>query len=307
MAKYMSEARRKKNRRRKILMFLSMAVFVAVVSTGMVKIFEHFSADRRSALPEGYTLQHPNTNITKQFDDWDSYTGEVQQTINLVDDYMPEMKMVQVTENRKVDLSYFNDAIFVGDSLADGFRVYASGLGLGDTGAKYITRKSLSPKTFLQPGVKIDVGGGPIDPWATIEQINPKKVYVTLGTNALMAMDPETLIESYYQFIAMMKEKAPNALIYVTTITPVAAFKSFSEPRLAFDRIWQSNRLIAKMCYDEGLAMINLYDVLKDSSGYLREEISYSDGIHLTPEGYGDWLEYLTTHTVYAPNSPYIE
>ena len=60
------------------------------------------------------------------------------------------------------------------------------------------------------------------------------------------------------------------------------------------------------MCVEENLALINLYDVLKSSSGYLREDIAASDGIHLSPSGYREWLDYLITHTVYNPNNKYV-
>lgn len=283
-------------------MYSFMALFVFSVAFLIVQSVEHFIIPKEPRQTD--LLQKPNKNITKQSESWNGFDDEVQKTINL-DYYLPELAMVQVAENGRVPINYFDDAIFVGDSLADGFKVYAGNLNLAETGAIYITKPSLSPKSFLQPGVQIDVGAGPIDPWATIQQRNPKKVYVTLGTNALMAMSPEELIDSYYPFIKKLKENAPQAIIYVTTITPVAAFKSSKEPRLSYERIYQSNKLIAKMCRDEGLSLINLYDVLKSDSGYLREDISYSDGIHLTPEGYGEWFNYLTTHTVYDPNVAY--
>lgn len=310
MAKFKNENEKikykKQQKQRKILMYTCMILFVVVVSFGIVQIVERFIMPHKNGFSGD--VQTANTNITKQAESWRDFEGEVQKTIN-TNDYLPEISMVQVAENGKVPMSYFDDAIFVGDSLADGFRVYSSASSLGglsSTGALYITKPGLSPKTFLQPGVMIDVGGGPIDPWATIQQRDPKKVYITLGTNALMAMEPQELIDNYYKFIQKMKENAPNATIYVTTITPVAAHIISAKPQLSFERIYQSNQLIAKMCRDEDLALINLYDVLKSPSGYLREEISYSDGIHLTPAGYGEWLNYLTTHTVYNPNVAYI-
>ena len=60
------------------------------------------------------------------------------------------------------------------------------------------------------------------------------------------------------------------------------------------------------MCRNKGLGLINLYDVLKDDSGYLRSEIARADGYHLTPTGYQQWLDYLITHTMYAPWNPYL-
>ncbi len=307
MARYVSpESRAKKKKqqkRRRLAMYLVMAVFVLAAAFGIVKIAERFI---RSPGDEGdKMMQHTNTDVTMQRESYNNFEGTVQPTINL-EPATPEMTMIQVPENDKVDISYFSDAVFMGDSLADGFRVYAGPLGLSDTGAHYLTAKSLSPRSFTQPGAMINFGTGPIDPWAVLEQVNPKKVYVTLGTNALVSMEPQDFIDSYYVMIDMIKQKAPNAVIYVTTITPTAATIQAARPNLSIARIYAANQLIARMCNEKGLGLINLYDVFKSASGYLREDVAYSDGIHLTPAGYGEWLDYLISHTIYNPSNPYI-
>ena len=314
MARYISpEARakrRKQQRARRMAMYATMAIFVLVVSFGIVKVIEFFTADKSTNPPllRGDGIQQPNTDIEKQGDDWDTFTGPVQQTINL-GVVEPDLTMIQVPENGRVDASYFSDAVFMGDSLADGFRVYSGSLPMGSGGATYITAKSISPRTFLQPNVQINVeGSGPIDPWAAIDQIQPGKIYVTLGTNALNAVgnEPEGIIEDYYRLVDKLREYVPDATIYITTVTPVAAFAEKDHPGLVFARIYRMNQLIAKMCNEKGLGLINLYDVLKSDSGYLKEDIAYSDGIHLTPTGYQMWADYLVTHTIYNTNSPYI-
>lgn len=290
-----------------MLMYSCIAVFVLACSFTIIKVVEMLagSAPQVSNIFGGQPIQTANTDVTKQANKWSRFEGEVEKTIN-TGDFIPEISMVQVMENGKVDVSYFDDAIFLGDSLADGFRVYSRSLDLSNSSAKYLTQKSTSPRTFLQPGVHVDAGAGPVDVWAVIEQVQPGKMYITLGTNALMAMSPEDFIASYYQLIDKIRGTSPNTQIYVTTITPVAAWKSRSEARLSFDRIYRSNQLIAKMCVEKNLALINLYDVLKSSSGYLREEIAAGDGIHLSPSGYREWLEYLTTHAVYNPSNKYV-
>ena len=313
MAKYKTPEEklryRKQQKRRKMLMYICIAAFVCVCSFSIVKVVEKLSGVkpqlRISNTLSKQTLQTANTDITKQASRWYNFDGEVEKTIN-TEDFIPELSMVQVMENGRVDVSYFDDAIFLGDSLADGFKVYNRSLELKDSSAKYLTQKSTSPRTFLQPGVHVDAGAGPVDVWATIGMVQPGKMYITLGTNALMSMSPEDFIASYYQLIDKIRETTPDTQIYVTTITPVAAWKSQKEPRLSFDRIYRSNQLIAKMCVEKDLALINLYDVLKSSSGYLREDIAAGDGIHLSPSGYREWLDYLFTHAVYNPNNKYV-
>ena len=302
MAKKSSAKRRKKRLRRLALM----AGFVLVTAWGMVQAVEWYAAKETAAEPtEKPPLQQPNTDITKNFESWADYVPTGEKTINFYEE-TPEINMIQVQESHPVDVSYFDDAIFLGDSLADGFRVYNTRLTLKDSSALYLTQKSTSPRTFLQPGVMIDAGEGPVKVWDVIGQRQPGKMYITLGTNALMAMSPEDLVESYGQLIDKIRETSPHTMIYVTTITPTTQSKAYAEPRLSFDRIYQSNLLLAKMCRDKGLGLINLYEVLKNKAGYLREDIAARDGYHLSPSGYQEWLDYLICHTSYNPANPYL-
>jgi len=313
VAKYTPEElnRRKRRRKRKKMLRLAvMGFFVIAMAFGMVKLVEGMivpnePVEETSREHTTVPVQQPNTNISKQMDKWEGYTGEVAQTINL-ENTVPEIDMVRVPESDPVAISYFNDVIFLGDSLADGFKVYNKSLSLNDSTAVYLTQKSTSPRTFLQPGVKIDAGEGLVDVWPVIEQRQPGKMYITLGTNALMGMTPQDFMASYEQLIDKIRRATPNTVIYVTTITPTTYRTSIQKPQLSFDRIYEANQLIAQMCRNKGLGLINLYDVLKDDSGYLRCEIARGDGYHLTPTGYQQWLDYLITHTLYSPANPYM-
>ncbi|MEG2191803.1 MAG: GDSL-type esterase/lipase family protein [Oscillospiraceae bacterium] len=303
MAKYVASdaksKRKKQQNSRKILMYSCMAIFVLVASLGIVKVVEFFGSQGEKTMSSYKGTQKPNTDVVFN-GKWSEVTGPVEKTINL-SMLTPEPGMMQVAENGKVDLSYFDNAVFIGDSLADGFRVYKETTGL--TNSTFLTAKSTNPRSFTQGGY-ITINGEAIHAFTAIEQLNPGKVYVTLGTNALMAMEPAEFMETYYEFIHMLKQKAPNALIYVTSIPPTTAEKSAKEPRLDIFRIFETNRLIAKMCNEEGISYVNLYEVLKSGSGYLREEIAAKDGIHLTPSGYAEWANYLIGHTVYNQISP---
>ena len=308
MAKYIDNETRAKRRKvrkaRQMAMYGCMAAFVLTISFVVVQVIEHFTS--KNDTPPLLD----NSAVTQPVDEgqaakgWDGLVGPLPagEDMALVS---PGLETIQVTENGRVDLSYFDDAVFVGDSLADGFREYKTATGL--TKSTFLTAKSTTPRSFTQGGyIKIAGQEEPVHAFTAIEQLNPKKVYVTLGTNALMAMEPAEFIQTYYDFIDILKQKAPNAVIYITSIPPTTATRSTDEPRLEINRIYETNRLIAKMCSEKGLAFINLYDILKSDSGYLKEDIAYNDGTHLTPTGYKMWAEYLISHTVYDPSSPYI-
>ncbi len=307
MAKYISEnsraKRRKQQKARRMAMYSTIAIFILVISFVIVKVIEIFKNDEKD-IP---LLDNSGTeNIT----DDNIVTNDIVIGPNITDIELekvrPDINILRTTSNGRVELNYFNDAIFLGDSLADGFKVYGAWMNLKNTTATYLTQQGTTPRTFLQPGVMVDAGEGPVDVWATISQKQPGKIYITLGTNALMGMDPEEFIDGYYKLIDKIKDTSPNTIIYVTTITPTTEKKATQEPRLSYDRIYQSNQLIAKMCNEKGLMLINLYDVMKNDKGYLNEDIAASDGYHLTKTGYSMWFDYLITHTKYSPNSPYI-
>ncbi|MBQ3008429.1 MAG: hypothetical protein IJD80_02465 [Oscillospiraceae bacterium] len=306
MARYVASEekyrRRKRRKAQRTAAVCAAVMGVLVVSFGIVKVIELFSHDEEEIpLLDNSRHQTEETKTDKAGFEMGPYMKDLDKKVK-----SPDIDVLAVTENGRVDISYFDDAMFLGDSLADGFKVYTTSLDLKNSTAVYLTQKSTTPRTFLQPGAQVDAGAGLIDVWATIEQRQPGKMYITLGTNALMGMEPEAFVESYGQLIDKIRDYTPDTLIYVTTITPTTYKTATTKTQLSFERIYTANNLLAKMCNEKGCALINLYDVLKNSSGYLREEISAYDGIHLTPTGYRQWLDYLVTHTVYDEDSPYI-
>ena len=117
---------RKQQKRRKMLMYSCMAAFVLVCSFIIVQVVEFMAGGITKVVASGdNNIQQPNTSVTKQAKNWYGFEGEVTQTIN-TEEALPELSMVQVMENGRVDISYFDDALFLGDSLADGFKVYNS-------------------------------------------------------------------------------------------------------------------------------------------------------------------------------------
>ena len=310
MAKYVDQQARNRARKRKqkkarrMAMYSCIVLFVLVVSFVITQVIQFFTReeDHHPLLDNPGNTQ---TELTDTPSPVDYAVGPHISDLSLPL-VQPDISHTQATANGRVDVGYFDDAIFMGDSLADGFKDYAAWMSLKGRGTLYLTQRSMTPRSFMQPGAMVDAGdAGVVDVWATIADRQPGKMYITLGTNALMAMDPAEFIESYYQLVAKIRQTSPDTTIYITTIPPTSSAYAAKEERLSKERIQQANDLIAKMCREENLALINLYDVVMGADGYLNEEIN-SDGIHMTPEGYKMWLNYLIEHTVYSPDSPYI-
>ena len=211
-----------------------------------------------------------------------------------------QIKDLWTKENDPVDIMWFKDATFVGDSVAEGLRIYTTiANSVGDI-ASFVSAKNLSPA---------DIVSGTIDSFEhlaeqsgteAIDATNPEKIYITLGTNALVEMPGKEFLKEYNELLETLKEKFPQAQIYVCSVPPVT--KGFAESRdlAAFkpENLELINEQLAHMANDNGAYYLNLHEVLADEDGNLKDEYAYSDGMHLKPDVYTKWIEYLMTHTV---------
>ncbi|MBR2028488.1 MAG: hypothetical protein IKA10_05845 [Oscillospiraceae bacterium] len=314
MAKYLSpEARKKRTRRRrarKLAMYASLAVFVLVLSYGIVALIEAFSPGEeppQELLPTATpTDMKPNTDVQNE-GEWYTRVGPVKQTINDFDVISPDHRMFQLPENGSVDLSYFEDAVFVGDSLTEGLREYASIENSIANIATFISAKNQTPKSFLEGVIVFPDNYRPTQNGVeAIVSENPGKLYITLGTNALTFMNREQLIYYYDQLLTTLQEQLPDTTFYICSITPTTVAEASRRPVFIYDAIYAANNEIAMMASLKGMHYINLHEVLAGDDGYLKPEYAYSDGIHLKPETYTIWIQYLMSHTVHNPENPYI-
>ena len=317
MAKYLSpEARKKRTRRRRIrrtAMFACLAAFVLVVSWGIVSLIEAFSPGEDSPQdliispsPAPLTDLQPNTSLESE-GVWTERVGPVQQTINDFDVVAPDHRMLQLPENGSVDLSYFEDACFVGDSLTDGLRIYHSIENSVSNIATFVCNKNLTPKSFIEGVIPFDWDRKTQNGIEAIVEEDPEILYITLGTNAMTFMTDEQFLYYYDQMLTQLQEQLPDSLFYVCSLTPTTQAAAARRPIFSYDRLYNVNNQVAKMASEKGMHYINLHEVLAGDDGYLKPEYdSGLDGIHLKPAAYTQWVQYLMTHTVHNKDNPYI-
>lgn len=210
---------------------------------------------------------------------------------------------VRLPENGRVDMSYFNDALFVGDSLTQGFTTYTSN---GFENAKFAAYIGAGPKTFIDGTVLKDTGET-IRPLDEVVAAGAKKVYILLGTNSLETMSDEGFLQYYAQMLDLFQQSLPaDTIFYLQSIPPATAEKIAGSEKFALERVKGLNEQIAKMAYDRGFYFLDLYAALADETGVLNAAYSAGDGLHLNAEGYGAWREYLITHTAYRPGVLYV-
>ena len=191
-----------------------------------------------------------------------------------------------------VDESYFDDALFIGDSRTQGFILYS---GLANTTS--YAGKGLAVNKISTDAVVTENGQDYTVSQALENHSGEfKKVYLMFGVNELGWSYPEKFQESYQQVVQEVKKTQPDATIYVQSILPVSKEKSDSSDIYNMERVNMFNGLLQEMAEEEGVIYLDVASSVMDTEGYLPADAS-TDGVHLNKEYCQIWLRYLEEHT----------
>ena len=202
----------------------------------------------------------------------------------------------------QVDLSYFADAAFLGDSLTVGFSDYQINLGgaliCGYTGVgpdAIVNRSAVKSPTRGQE-VALDV----------LAAAQPRKLYILLGTNTLTTLGASDRFLAYYgQMLDLLRQTlGEGCVIYVQSIPPVRPAAAAEKPGLVSDVIRSVNEQLALLAADKGCVYLDLWETLADGEGNLKEVLAAPDGVHFSAgNGYGAWVTYLRNHAKYSADN----
>lgn len=184
-----------------------------------------------------------------------------------------------------IDASWFDDALFIGDSLTKSMSVYSP---LGQ--AHYFCDVGMS--VFDAQSVKCNVGDLPS---MTLEQLLSQntygKIYIGLGINGIMSTH-ENILDNYQDLIDMIREKQPDAVIILQAIMTVGRGKAASKDYFSLENIYALNESIAALAEGENMRYINVNEWIADEEGYLPDDLT-KDGYHLYAPVYSDWAQWL--------------
>ncbi len=199
---------------------------------------------------------------------------------------------IAVKESKAVDDDYFKDALFIGDSRVEGFRLQS-----GVKNATFYTYKGLNV-TQVQKTKFIKSGSNKLTVFEALEKNKFKKVYIKLGVNELGWGSYPTFIKRYKELIEKVKKtQGDGVVIYVMEVIQVSKKKNDGNDIFTKDNVNKMNGMLVDMVKEEEVNYLQLNEFLTDDDGFLFADAS-TDGIHLGPTYCKKWLEYLKTHTV---------
>lgn len=211
-------------------------------------------------------------------------------------------------EYTQVDDSYFNDAVFIGDSISYGFELYvtekrANGeTVLGE--AQFLTSGSLSYGNSLwdvsDESVHPTYNGEKMKLEDAIAQIKPGKIFILLGTNDVALYGVEQTVANADTEISRMLEASPGADIFIMSTTPkYSPAESNVDGALNNADIDALNVAMRQFAVEKGYNFMNIAPLFKDETGGLAADYCSDKegmGIHFTSAAYDIWLNFLYSY-----------
>ena len=206
----------------------------------------------------------------------------------------------------EVSDSYFDDAVFIGDSVSLKLNYYVKEQRSSDPGffgkAQFLTSGSLGSGNALwdlsDQSVHPTYNGTKMLLEDSVAASGAKKVYIMLGMNDVGLYGVDTAVANMEKLVDRILGKTPDAKIFIQSATPMVSSAQLTDLNNA--NLLQYDQKLEALCADRGWYFVDVASVMRDSDGSLpREYCSDPDGmgIHFTDIGCERWIEYLRTHT----------
>lgn len=191
-------------------------------------------------------------------------------------------------EFAQVDESYFDDALFIGDSRTVGLRDYTD---LSEH-ADFYCETSLTIYKVLEENFK---GLGTIPEALAAKDYG--KIYIMVGINELGQGTTENYMKKYTEVVDALRELEPGAKIFIQGVMRVSGKKSSEDAIFNNSNINARNNAVATLADNENIFYIDVNEVVCDEEGNLNADYTF-DQIHLLGVYDEVWKQFLLEHGV---------
>ncbi len=202
--------------------------------------------------------------------------------------------------------TYFDDALFIGDSRTVGLSEYCEELkGHATFYAKVsLTIYGFNKKEFVvvpirtEEGVEVPEDQLPKEKVTIEEALTRKqfaKIYIMLGLNELGSGTAESFTNSYGEVVNRIRELQPDAIIIIQGIMHVTHSKSSNDRVFKNTTINDRNAMLQTLADGEHVFYVDMNEATDDENGALGHDLSF-DNVHLKAKSYSLWYDYLKNH-----------
>ena len=190
-----------------------------------------------------------------------------------------------VPEYVQLEESWFDDALFVGDSRIEGLRNYYR---LGE--AEYFTNIGMSIYSVF-----IYTHKHPIYGYITLENLLQKeeygKIYIGIGLNECH-YDYEYIREGFTRLVDMIHQIQPDCKIVLMSIMMCSEKTASTNWYFDQENLGNINAIMESLADGETVFYMDSNEWIVDEAGYLPNDKTH-DGIHLFGTGYEEWAHWI--------------
>jgi hypothetical protein len=210
-----------------------------------------------------------------------------------------------VPESDAVGFSYFNDAVFIGDSVSLKLKNYVTEKRQNDAGffgkARFLVSGSLGSGNALWPldnpqSVHPAYNGKKMLLEDSVAACGAGKVYIMLGLNDIAVYGIDGAVGNMKTMIERIREKSPGIKVFIQSATPMT--RDGEKNKLNNRALVEYDNALEALCKSNGYYYIDVASVMRDSEGYLPDNLSSDNYVHFTDAACEKWIDYLRTHTV---------
>lgn len=236
--------------------------------------------------------------------DWTPLTGEMAESFLTVrpEKWFPEEEEVGEEPEEfprmvmyEEDVSWFDDALFIGDSRTVGLHEYGN---LGN--AEVLADSGMSVYKLFKKEFSWSSGEkGTLEELLSERQFG--KIYLMLGINEL-GYSFHTTVTRYTEMVERIQNLQPDALIFLQANLHISKEKSETSPVYNNESIDRFNEAVKELADDESRFYLDVNEMFDDEEGNLAAEYT-ADDIHVLAKYYRGWVEWILKHAVKLENA----
>lgn len=278
---------KKKRRRMRGNCLLPVVAFILAIAAICAAVWLLLSLRKNHAAPPAATSSSAAAQLSSSEPDVSGETDASESPVSSADSAQPSSL---ATEGTSLDnASWFDDAVFVGDSSTQGIQTYKL-----LKSSTVLATNGMSARTAAKTKVKYD--SDTLTLLKALKKETPKKIYLLLGFNDLeLSKSADSFAQDYSSLLDQVQETCPSATIYVQSIFPVTSSYEQKDPQRTNEKIDSFNAALKKLCSSKNVRYEDVASVFKGTNGALPSSMS-DDGYNIRGKYYYSWLNYLSAH-----------